>query len=70
VLVERVNRLGDAVAPVRRIQPIDDSASVLNGWSNFYVASANAGTSNGLLRTLRQTVRHYSTQVRGLGVYG
>jgi hypothetical protein len=70
VLVGRVNSTGAGMAPAARFEPIDGSANVLNSWKNIYVGNANAGNSNGLLRTLRLTLRHYSTQVRGKGFYG
>jgi hypothetical protein len=42
----------------------------LYGWKNIYVGNASAGASNGLLRTLRQTLSHYMPQPRVSGAPG
>jgi hypothetical protein len=67
-------RVGNVVlrhqAVTAPFMPIAPNASVLNGKRNVYVGNANTNVSNGLLKTLRLTVRHYSTEVRGMGVYG
>jgi hypothetical protein len=69
VLVRRVISTGTGGAPAAKFEPIGGSTNVLNNWRNLYVSNANADARNGLLRTLRTTVRHYSTQVRGKGFY-
>lgn len=72
---ELASRLEDVIskrfdAPVAHVQPVDQKGNVFNGMKNIYIGNASKGASNGLLRTLQLTLRHYSTRVRGKMFWG
>jgi hypothetical protein len=72
VLVQYVQATGagTGMAPAARFEPVEEGTpNVLHSWRNIYVGNASAGATNGLLRTLRLTLRHYSTRVRWAGIF-
>ena len=71
LIVRYVNEIGPGVIPVSasHFDPVVANGDVLHGWRNIYVGNTCTEKTNGVLRTLRMTLRHYRTRVRWAGIF-